>query len=103
MLQTQSLTLGGTQLQLQRSQRRAGRSSCGTQAAQRQFRTIREDIDKKRLQKQGVITKTVGSPKPQPPTPAPAAQEDAGPNYVVAVAVALLVPLVAWLALGGGQ
>ncbi len=65
--------------------------------------TIREDIDKKRLQKQGVITKTVGSPKPQPPTPAPAAQEDAGPNYVVAVAVALLVPLVAWLALGGGQ
>lgn len=38
MLQTQSLTLGGTQLQLQRSQRRAGRSSCGTQAAQRQFR-----------------------------------------------------------------
>lgn len=63
--------------------------------------TIREDIDKKRLQKQGVITKTVGSPKPQPPTPAP--QADEGPNYAVAAAVALLVPLVAWLVLSGGQ
>lgn len=64
--------------------------------------TIREDIDKKRLQKQGVVTKTVGSPKPQRPA-APAAQEAEGPNYAVAAAVALLVPLVAWLALGGGQ
>ncbi|PRW58667.1 cytochrome c [Chlorella sorokiniana] len=102
MLQTQSLSLGGTQLQLRRSQQRAGRSSCSTQAAQRQFRTIREDIDKKRLQKQGVVAKTVGSPKPQPPTSAPPASQE-GPNYAVAAAVALLVPLVAWLALSGGQ
>ena len=64
--------------------------------------TIREDIDKKRLQKQGVVTKTVSSPKPQP-APAAKAAGDSGPNYAVAAAVALLVPLVAWLALGGGQ
>lgn len=64
--------------------------------------TIREDIDKKRLQKQGVVSKTVGSPKAQP-APAAKAADEGGPNYAVAAAVALLVPLVAWLALGGGQ
>lgn len=57
-------------------------------------RTIREDIDKTRLKKQGVITTVKGEPAP-PKTQAPVAGSDeGGPN------VALLAGLAAGLALG---
>ncbi|KAL4431279.1 hypothetical protein ABPG75_006535 [Micractinium tetrahymenae] len=91
------------QLQQRSSALRAGsRSSARSRAARlvpaagppsRQFRTIREDIDKKRLEKQ---LGSQGAAKP-PPRPA-AAEEPAGPNMAVGAAIAVLLPILGfWL------
>lgn len=59
----------------------------------RQFRTIREDIDKKRLEKQLGTQEAAKSP----PRPA-AAEEPAGPNLAIGAALAVLIPAIGfWL------